>query len=139
MVKSRCFSAPVVFFCALGTLFLGEMTAFADLPDNPVESSSNTISGSSLTLNGAELSRRAKPMPYDSIFPQTEYLGPTIGVSSSAPVSPLNDFLWNHSHWLKDHQITISGWVDAGYNASSSQQSNEPMTYDIVSSVNAQK
>jgi hypothetical protein len=80
----------------------------------------------------AGASPRALPAPYDSIFPQTEYLGPTIGVSSSAPNSPLNDFLWRHSDWLQSHQISISGWADVGYNASSSKRSNQPMSYDIV-------
>ncbi len=80
----------------------------------------------------ASSGRRALPAPYDSIFPQTEYLGPTIGVSSAAPNSPLNDFLQRHSSWLRDHRISISGWADAGYNASSSKRSNQPMTYDIV-------
>ncbi len=80
----------------------------------------------------AAAGRRALPAPFDAVFPQTEYLGPTIGVSSSAPNSPLNDILWRRSRWLRSHQISISGWVDAGYNASSSKRSNQPMTYDIV-------
>ncbi len=93
---------------------------------------SNALAVSSSTALGEALARRAKPTPYDSIFPQTEYLGPTIGVSSSAPVSPLNDFLWRNSSWLKKNRIAISGWADVGGNLSSSNRSNEPMTYDIA-------
>lgn len=116
------------FFC--GAVFLGLGLLMS--PSSRAENVSLPPQVSSSSVDSNSVSRRAKPTPYDSVFPQTEYLGPTIGVSSSAPTSPLNDFLWGHSHWLKDHQISISGWVDAGYNASSSNHSNEPMTYDIA-------
>lgn len=76
--------------------------------------------------------RRALPQPFDSIFPISEYLGPTIGVPDTSPIYPLNQALWNHWSSLKDNRIKIYGWINPGMNISTSHMSNTPMSYDIV-------
>lgn len=79
-----------------------------------------------------EPKRRAKPAPFDSIFPSTEYLGPTIGVPNSDPVYPINKFIWTAIPALERKNIRIYGWTNPSYNASSSKNSNYPLTYSIV-------
>ncbi|PJE13589.1 hypothetical protein [Legionella sp.] len=79
-----------------------------------------------------EPKRRAKPAPFDSIFPSTEYLGPTIGVPNSDPVYPINKFIWKAIPALERKNIRIYGWINPSYNASSSKNSNYPLTYSIV-------
>ena len=76
--------------------------------------------------------RRAKPAPYDSVFPSTEYLGPTIGVPNLDPIYPLNQGIWDKLPQLKDDQIRIYGWINPSVNASSSKHSNVPLSYTIV-------
>lgn len=76
--------------------------------------------------------RRAKPAPYDAIFPSQEYLGPTIGVPNSDPIFPLTKILWNDSPQLKEADIRIYGWVNPSYNVSTSKKSNTPLSYTIV-------
>lgn len=79
-----------------------------------------------------EPTRRAKPAPYDAIFPSTEYLGPTIGVPNTDPIFPLTELLWKDIPKLKEHDIRIYGWVNPSLNASSSKNSNVPLSYTIV-------
>lgn len=77
--------------------------------------------------------RRAMPAPFDSIFPMTEYLGPTIGVPNTDPIYPLNKILWNAFPTLKANDIRIYGWVNPSVNWSTSKNSNIPLSYAIVS------
>jgi len=76
--------------------------------------------------------RRAMPAPFDSIFPITEYLGPTIGVPNTDPIFPTTKALWALFPGLKDNDIRIYGWVNPSYNYSTSKQSNAPLSYDLV-------
>jgi hypothetical protein len=80
----------------------------------------------------AEITRRAKPAPFDSIFPSTEYLGPTIGVPNTDPIYPLTRELWDASPLLKENDIRIYGWVNPSFNLSTSKNSNIPLSYAIV-------
>ena len=79
-----------------------------------------------------EPTRRAKPAPYDSIFPSTEYLGPTIGVPNTDPIYPLTKLLWKDIPKLKENNIRIYGWGNPSFNASTSKNSNVPLSYTIV-------
>ena len=79
-----------------------------------------------------EPDRRAKPAPFDSIFPSTEYLGPTIGVANSDTISPLTKSIWESYPTLKANDIRIYGWINPSFNLSSSQNSNTPEGYDLV-------
>lgn len=86
----------------------------------------------SVYCGAAEPTRRANPAPFDPIFPSTEYLGPTIGVPNTDPIYPLNQLLWKNSPLLKDNNIRIYGWINPSFNASTSKQSNIPLSYLIV-------
>lgn len=77
--------------------------------------------------------RRAKPAPFDAIFPSSEYLGPTIGAPNTDPIYPLNKAIWKLLPGLKDNDIRIYGWVNPSMNISTSHNSNIPLSYDIVS------
>lgn len=85
-----------------------------------------------LAFNTSEPERRAKPAPFDPIFPSTEYIGPTIGVPNTDPIYPINKIIWQNNQFLKDNQIRIYGWVNPSYNRSTSENSNYPLTYSIV-------
>lgn len=76
--------------------------------------------------------RRACPAPFDSIFPSTEYLGPTIGVPNTDPIYPLTKILWNAFPDLKTNDIRIYGWINPSFNLSTSKDSNIPLSYNIV-------
>jgi hypothetical protein len=76
--------------------------------------------------------RRAPPAPLDSIFPSSEYLGPTIGVPNTDPIFPLTKKLWKWFPSLKNHDIRIYGWINPSLNISSSHNSNIPLSYNIV-------
>jgi hypothetical protein len=76
--------------------------------------------------------RRALPAAFDSIFPSTEYLGPTIGVPNTDPIYPATKELWKLFPALKENDIRIYGWVNPSVNASSSNNSNIPLSYNIV-------
>lgn len=76
--------------------------------------------------------RRAKPAPYDAIFPNTEFLGPTIGVPNTDPIFPLTKYLWKEFPKLEERNIRIYGWVNPSYNKSTSKNSNVPLSYTIV-------
>src|SRR5579871_5534082 len=90
------------------------------------------FAGNSFADDNPEPPRRAKPAPLDSIFPSSEYLGPTIGVPDTDPVYPLTKFLWNDFSFLKRNDIRIYGWVNPSVNLSTSHNSNAPLSYDIV-------
>jgi len=76
--------------------------------------------------------RRGLPAPLDGIFPSSEYIGPTIGVPDTDPVYPLTKAVWDICPALKDAKIKVYGWVNPGYNASTSRNSNIPLSYAIV-------
>jgi hypothetical protein len=78
--------------------------------------------------NNDEPKRRALPAPLDSIFPSSEYLGPTplIGVPDSDPIYPLTKALWSTFPALKRANIKVYGWANLGVNASTSDKSNIP-------------
>jgi hypothetical protein len=75
---------------------------------------------------------RANPTPFDSIFPNTEYLGPAIGVPNTDPIFPLTRVLWKRFPALEENDIRIYGWVNPSFNISTSKNSNVPLSYAIV-------
>jgi Putative beta-barrel porin-2, OmpL-like. bbp2 len=81
-----------------------------------------------------EPKRRALPSRLDSLFPGAEYLGPTplIGVPDTDPEYPLKKALWSVFPALKANRIKIYGWVNAGFDVSTSNKSNIPESYAIV-------
>jgi Putative beta-barrel porin-2, OmpL-like. bbp2 len=81
-----------------------------------------------------EPKRRALPAPFDPLFPSSEYLGPTplIGVPDTDPEYPLEKVLWSAFPALKAHGIKAYGWVNAGFDFSTSNKSNIPESYAIV-------
>jgi hypothetical protein len=112
--------------------FLAALLSFgarAGWADDTVAASSASVAAAS---DSSEPARRAPPSPIDSIFPNTEFFGPTIGVPDTSPVYPLEKLLWDASPFLKDNRIKIYGWLNAGYNDSSSKQNNSPLSYDVV-------
>jgi Putative beta-barrel porin-2, OmpL-like. bbp2 len=141
------------FVCALLTIILsGSLLAsvvFAD--DEPktvpagdempasvgtakTETAWQSDSASSEASAPQEPKRRDLPAPLDPLFPSSEYLGPTplIGVPDTDPEYPLEKALWSAFPALKAHSIKVYGWVNAGFNASTSNKSNIPESYAIV-------
>lgn len=84
------------------------------------------------TTYASEPVRRAPPAPFDAIFPSTEYIGPTIGVPNTDPIYPLTKELWKIFPKLQQNDIRIYGWINPSVNASSSEHSNIPLSYNIV-------
>ncbi|HXQ73680.1 MAG TPA: outer membrane beta-barrel protein [Pyrinomonadaceae bacterium] len=80
----------------------------------------------------SESPRRAQPAPFDGVFPGTEYLGPVIGVPDTDPVWPLTKALWDASPALKKAKIKAYGWFNPGFTVSTSNNSNQPLSYAIV-------
>ena len=76
--------------------------------------------------------RRAQPAPFDGVFPGAEYLGPVIGVTDTDPVWPLTKALWDTSPRLKKAKIKVYGWFNPGFTISTSNNSNQPLSYAIV-------
>jgi len=78
--------------------------------------------------------RRALPAALDPLLPGSEYLGPTplIGVPDTDPEYPLEKALWSAFPALKAHRIKVYGWVNAGFDFSTSNKSNIPESYAIV-------
>jgi hypothetical protein len=66
-------------------------------------------------------------------FPFTEYIGPNIGVNDTS-VYPLMNALYDgpNGDWWKKSRLKIYGWFDPSYNASTSRNSNVPLSYSIV-------
>ena len=93
----------------------------------------NDTSTTDLSIaNPAAPERRAKSAPYDAIFPSTEYLGPTIGAPNTDLIYPLTKFLWKEFPTLKENNIRIYGWANPSINASTSKNSNVPLSYTVV-------
>ncbi len=116
---------PILFFYLMAQLM--SMGSFATTTPSDAEVIDATIRGTK-----PEPKRRAKPEPFDAIFPSTEYLGPVIGVADTTPVYPLNHFFWKEFPTLKEHNIRLYGWVNPSYNTSSSIKSNFPLSYTLV-------
>ncbi len=80
--------------------------------------------------------RRALPAPWDSPpYPGSEYQGsPLIGVPVSTKEYPLMKALGGTSlgEWMRDSRIKTYGWVNASYNWSNSNNSNQPTSYWII-------
>jgi Putative beta-barrel porin-2, OmpL-like. bbp2 len=78
--------------------------------------------------------RRGYPAPFQSPpAPFSDFIGPTIGVNDTS-VYPLMDALYkgrNGQAW-KDSRLKIYGWFDPSANASTSRNSNIPLSYNIV-------
>lgn len=115
-------------------LFFNIIILFYSVNGCAMESSALSKPDSKNPTNVAEPDRRAKPAPFDSIFPSTEYLGPTIGVPNTDPIFPLTKLLWNDFPQLEKNNIRVYGWVNPSFNASTSKHSNVPLSYTIVPS-----
>jgi len=78
-----------------------------------------------------DATRRGLPARLQSPpFPGTEWVGsPGIGAADTTPDYPLQKALFGQA--LKASRIKVYGWVDASFNASSSDESNVPMSYNI--------
>ena len=116
-----------------GKLFFTSILLFFSLnifAKEPLSTSSST-NATNKDIS-SEPTRRAKPAPYDAIFPSAEYLGPTIGVPNTDPIYPLTELLWKDIPKLKEKDIRVYGWVNPSFNASSSKNSNVPLSYTIV-------
>src|SRR5258707_3560716 len=98
------------------------------------ESGWQSDSAASETSAPQEPKRRALPAPLDPLFPGSEYLGPTplIGVPDTDPEYPLEKALWSAFPALKAQRIKVYGWVNAGFDFSTSNKSNIPESYAIV-------
>ncbi len=55
-----------------------------------------------------------------------------IGVNDGNPIFPLEKLIYKACPILQKERIRIYGWVDPGYNASTSKKSNIPMSYAVV-------
>jgi hypothetical protein len=82
--------------------------------------------------------RGAYPSPFDDppFFTSDYQVGgtPVIGDPNEATVWPVMKAIYNSGtfgQWLKDNRINFYGWVEGGYNVSSSSHSNVPQAYDI--------
>ena len=100
--------------------------------NEPIGSAPVTSQSTSPAPESSEPPRRAKPAPLDSVFPSSEYIGPTIGVPDTDPVYPLTKAIWDHSEFMKRNRIKVYGWVNPGVSFSTSRDSNIPQTYSIV-------
>lgn len=115
--------------CSIKTLLM--VMALVQL-FNPMSATAQGADNRQPPLNKPQPERRAKPAPFDSIFPMTEYLGPTIGVPNSDPIYPSTAALWKSIPLLKQEDIRVYGWVNPSYNNSTSLNSNSPLSYQIV-------
>jgi len=98
------------------------------------ESVGQSDSEGTQTSEPEEPKRRALPSPLDPLFPGSEYLGPTplIGVPDTDPEYPLERAMWSVFPALKTRRIKVYGWVNAGFDFSTSNKSNIPESYAIV-------
>jgi len=114
------------------------VAATAEQPTNLATAKTETQGQSNSTASEApapqEPQRRALPSPLDPLFPGSEYLGPTplIGVPDTDPEYPLEKALWYAFPALKANRIKVYGWVNAGFDFSTSNKSNIPESYAIV-------
>jgi Putative beta-barrel porin-2, OmpL-like. bbp2 len=83
---------------------------------------------------GAPPSRRGFDAPFQAPpMPFSDFIGPNIGVNDTS-VFPLMEALYkgpNGKFW-KDSRLKIYGWSDPSYNASTSRNSNFPLSYNIA-------
>jgi hypothetical protein len=104
--------------------FLGRLfDAYTDEPDEPTPPDPNAPP----SRRGYDAPFKAPPMPF------ADFIGPTVGINDTS-VFPLMDALYrgkNGQVW-KDNRIKILGWFDPSYNASTSRNSNIPLSYNIV-------
>ena len=80
--------------------------------------------------------RRALPSPWDSPpFPSSDYQGyPLIGVPASTKEYPLMKAIYGGS-WgdaIRRSRIKAYGWINGSYNWSTSDNSNQPISYWII-------
>jgi hypothetical protein len=78
--------------------------------------------------------RRGFEPAFDSPpFPFADHLGPTIGYRDTS-VYPLIDAFYHgpNGDWWKKSRIKIYGWAEPSYNASTSRNSNYPLSYGLV-------
>ena len=72
--------------------------------------------------------------PFDSPpFPFADFIGPYIGYRDTTAY-PLMDAIYHgpNGDWWKKSRIKIYGWADPSYNASTSRNTNIPLSYGIV-------
>src|SRR5258708_7597237 len=98
------------------------------------ETRGQSDSAASETSAPQEPQQRALPAPLDPLFPGSEYLGPTplIDAPDTNPEYPLEKALWSAFPALKANRIKVYGWVNAGFDFSTSNKSNIPESYAIV-------
>lgn len=108
------------------TLDLATVIASPKAPGDKLQASQDQ--GQQPAQNG-----RALPSPLPSPpFPDSDWLGfPLIGAPySGAPGYPLEHAVFGHS--LEKSGIHVYGWINPSYNASTSKESNVPLSYDLV-------
>jgi hypothetical protein len=77
--------------------------------------------------------RRGLPAPLDPVFPSQEWVGqPVMGAPDTDPVYPLEKAIYQACPALKKARIKIYGWGNPGWDHSSSNHSNIPLSYAIV-------
>jgi len=85
---------------------------------------------------GEDLPRRLPPAPFSSPpFPMSEHIGPTIGSPDATPNNmPLMRALsdTNIGQVLRKSRVNVYGWIVPSFNASTSRDTNIPLTYAIV-------
>ncbi|MBV8068235.1 MAG: hypothetical protein JO113_09700, partial [Candidatus Eremiobacteraeota bacterium] len=110
---NRVVSAGALFACLAPVTARAQQASPAPQPSLPVQNAPMTIS-SPLPTSTPE-NRRALPAPLDPVFPSTDFPGPAylIGVPS-------------------DPGIRSYGWLDPGFELSTSKNSNYPLSYNDV-------
>ncbi len=85
---------------------------------------------------GSEPIRRFPSVPFSSPpFPMSEHVGPSIGVPDATPNNlPLMKTLSETGvgKTLRTSRINVYGWIVPSFNASTSRDTNIPLTYTIV-------
>jgi len=78
--------------------------------------------------------RPGDEIPFDSPpFPFADYIGPYVGYRDTS-VYPLMDAIYHgpNADWWKKSRIKIYGWAAPSYNASTSRNTNLPLSYGLV-------
>ena len=92
----------------------------------------NTDTGES----SAATQRRLPPAPFSSPpFPMSEHVGPAIGTPDSTPDNlPLMRAIsdTDMGKMIRNSRISIYGWIVPSFNASTSRNTNIPLTYGIT-------
>lgn len=80
--------------------------------------------------------RRLPPAPFSSPpFPMSEHIGPAIGTSDPTPNNmPLMKALSDNDigQVLRKSRVNVYGWIVPSFNASTSRDTNIPLTYVVV-------